>query len=81
MKLKYAELHTPLFMGGINYGTKLSSNMRSTEAELTYIHEEGLLVIKHNDNEGLIPISNVAVMLKNNPNEKVAPKAFGKAKV
>lgn len=62
MKLEFAELHAPLFLGGKNHGMKLFSE-RPGDPDLNVIYNEELRVpllqIKHNGKTGELPISNV----------------------
>jgi len=59
LKISYAELHTGLFLGGTNFGTKLDSSKR-TDLKMTYDKEEKELVIEWNGKTAFLPSTSVA---------------------
>lgn len=61
LKLTFAELHTPLFLGGKNLGLKLS-NTPLTNLDLVYDQIEKELWVTYNGKIGIIPTSNVVSM-------------------
>lgn len=61
IKLSFAELHTPLFLGGKNFGLKLISK-NTTDPDLTYDQSEKELWVEHNKKIAIIPCSNVVSM-------------------
>jgi len=63
IKLKWAEVHTPLFVAGCNLGQKLDPHKR-TGLKLLLDKEENLLEVHWNQEIGYVPLSNVAVMIK-----------------
>lgn len=65
--IKFAEVHTPLFMGGVNHGVKLEKDKRGMKLVYDREHEE--LYIFHAGNIGIIPKGNVAIMVPTNPLE------------
>jgi hypothetical protein len=61
LELEFAELHTPLFLGGKNFGLKLHS-VKPGDPELIYDQSEKELHVTHNKKMAIIPISNVVSM-------------------
>src|SRR5271165_1106186 len=61
INLVFAELHTPLFLGGRNFGLKLD-NVKFNGLELVYDQTEKELWITHNKKTAIIPTSNVVSM-------------------
>jgi hypothetical protein len=78
MKVKYVELHTPLFLGNKNFGLKITA---TTGLELTYDRAEKELCVKWGGQTAYLPSTSVSSY---QPGEAVvAPKtvqvASGKA--
>lgn len=69
IELKFAELHIPLFLAGINFGTKLDTVKRPIK--LIYDRKEKEMIIFHNGIVGIIPASNLATMTPVNPAELI----------
>lgn len=61
INLCFAELHTPLFLGGRNFGLKLDNN-KFTGLELVYDQTEKELWITNGGKTAIIPTSNVVSM-------------------
>lgn len=61
IKLKYAELHTALFLAGTNLGLKLDPRQRSG-LEIEYDRTEKELWVHWNGGFALVPSTNVASM-------------------
>jgi hypothetical protein len=63
--LSYAELHSVLFLGGVNHGLKLGDVYKKGH-ELIYDRAEKELIVrfsdKKGDHEAIIPLTNVASM-------------------
>ena len=57
-----AELHNPLFLGGVNWGNKLLKRQAKGTLELTYDRKEKELIVKFNKFTAIIPNSNVSSM-------------------
>ncbi len=63
IKLEFAELCTPLFLGGRNFGLKLdNTNNKFPGLDLAYDQTEKELWITHNQKTAIIPTSNVVSM-------------------
>jgi hypothetical protein len=62
INLNFAELHTPLFLGGTNWGVKLYTHQAKGHLVLTYDREEKELLIRHKNDISIIPTSNVVSM-------------------
>ena len=81
IKLKWAEVHTPLFVAGCNLGCKLDPHKRNG-LKLFFDKEENLLEVHWNQEIGYVPMSNVAVMIKTpdlpEPKPVPAPAPIGK---
>lgn len=60
LKLTFCELHTPLFMAGKNFGTKLDPT-KLPGLTLTYDRSEKEVIVEYNRQVGIVPTSNVAV--------------------
>lgn len=60
--LKFAELQTPLFLAGTNFGVKLDTSKR-TELKLVYDRTEKELMICYKGEISFQPTSNVANMV------------------
>ena len=63
MKIKWAELHTPLFLGGTNLQSKLDPHKR-TGLEMEYDRSEKELIVRWNGETAIIPTTNVASMIE-----------------
>lgn len=61
LELEFVELHTPLFFGGINFGTKLDPTKRTT-MRLVYDRTEKELWVYNKDKYTIVPRENVANM-------------------
>lgn len=61
INLEFAELHTPLFLGGRNFGLKLDNN-KFSGLNLVYDQTEKELWITHNNKTAIVPTSNVVSM-------------------
>lgn len=61
INLEFAELHTPLFLGGRNFGLKLDK-VRFGGLVIIYDQTEKELWVTHNDKTAIIPTSNVVSM-------------------
>jgi hypothetical protein len=61
IELEFAELHTPLFLGGKNFGLKLMATPQ-TKIELIYDRAEKELWVNFNGKTAVIPTSNVVSM-------------------
>lgn len=70
IKLKFAELHTPLFLAGTNFGVKLDNVRRPID--LIYDRKEKELILHYNGQIAIIPASNVATMTPTHPGEMAA---------
>lgn len=62
IELKFAELHTPLFLKGKNHQMKLYSGEKHPETRLFYEREEKELHVYFHDEVAIVPCSNVASM-------------------
>ena len=62
MKIKFAELHSPLFFGSRNFSTKLDV-VRYAGLRLDYDRKEKELIAVYNNQMAIIPSSNVASMV------------------
>lgn len=66
--LKFAELHNPLFLAGMNFGTKLDpSNSKYAQMKLAYDRTEKELLVTWGKDIGIIPSSNIACMVEGVP--------------
>jgi hypothetical protein len=63
MNLKFVELHTPLFLGGINFQTKLDVS-RKDGLKLKYDDYNKWVVVEYNGHKGYLPLSSVSVMVE-----------------
>lgn len=61
IELEFAELHSPLFLGGRNLGMKLDGK-RYAGIGLSYDRVEKELVVDWNDKQAIVPTSNVVSM-------------------
>lgn len=59
MKVVYCDLHSPLFLAGKNFGTKLNPDQVSG-LEMVFDKEFQAVIVKYNKKECLIPLANVA---------------------
>jgi hypothetical protein len=62
MKLDYVEVHTPLFLNGINLGTKLDPRKRAT-LKLTYNADDKFLTVYVGEAFGLVPKENIVILI------------------
>lgn len=63
IELTFAELHTPLFLGGTNWQLKLDiKNTAKGKLSLAYDRENHELIVKANGHIAIIPTSNVVSM-------------------
>jgi len=60
IELKFAELQTPLFLAGINFGVKLDIGRRPIR--LLYDKTDNILLLNHKTDWAIIPLGNVASM-------------------
>ncbi len=61
VELEFAELHSPLFIGGKNHQMKLVAGER-TDLKLVYDRAEKELLVTWKDAHAIVPLSNVASM-------------------
>lgn len=74
INLKYAELHNPLFLCGMNCGTKLDlSNSKYAAMKLVYDRAEKELLVHWREEIGIIPSSNISAMIEGEAKLKAAP--------
>lgn len=66
LEVTFCELHTPLFMGGTNFGTKLDPTKRQGLV-LTYDRDEKELIIEYKGIVSLVPSANAANMVLADP--------------
>lgn len=75
LELKFAELHSPLFLAGKNFGLKLDHG-KHRGIKLEYDRDHRELVVTWNDGKGehqaIVPTTNVACMWPGSPDVKVA---------
>jgi len=64
--IKSAELHTPLFLSGVNLGLKLDPARRDA-LELMFDRKEALLIVTFNEATAIIPAANVVSMVPADP--------------
>lgn len=62
MEMSFVELHTPLFLGGVNWGVKLYERCAKGTLKLDYDREHHELVISFQKFKCLVPSSNIASM-------------------
>ena len=62
IKLKWVELHTPMFLGGINYGLKLDCSKRQN-LQMLYNRDKQEVIIFVAGNLAILPMSTVAIMV------------------
>lgn len=64
VNLVFAEVHTPLFLAGTNWGMKLSLGhcAKGNIDELAYDREHGELLVKSKGMVAIVPSSNVVAM-------------------
>jgi hypothetical protein len=62
IQLQFAELHTPLFLAGKNFGYKLSTKLAGLQ--LAYDRDEKELLVTYNDKTAIVPWSNVSAMVE-----------------
>lgn len=60
--LTFAELHTPLFLNGVNWNLKLFEKSAKGHLELVYDRAEKELLVTHDKHVAIIPSSNVVTM-------------------
>lgn len=66
----YADLHTPLFMAGVNFGTKLDPTKRtSPHLKLQWDDDNRRLVVVYNGKVCFIPEANIASAQPENPKD------------
>lgn len=75
LPIKYAELHTALFLGGTNLGLKLitSGLGRRTGLSLSYDRANKELLATFNNATAIIPTTNVASMVVGDSTEEASP--------
>ena len=61
MELEFVELQTPLFLGGKNFGLKLSKE-KFSGLDLFYDQENREVWVTFNTKAAIVPVSNVASM-------------------
>ncbi len=66
MQLEFCEVHAPLFLAGTNLGLKLDPAKRAG-LELTYSREYEELEVKWNGKTGIVPVTNIAIMVPGKP--------------
>lgn len=62
MKMSFVELHTPLFLGGVNWGVKLYEKNGKGSLTLDYDREYKELIVKYSQWACIIPSTNIASM-------------------
>jgi hypothetical protein len=70
--VKFAELHSPLFLGGTNLQLKLDPTRR-TGITMQYDRTEKELLVTWNNETAIVPVSNVASMVLGEVKAKGAP--------
>jgi len=70
MELKFCEVHTSLFIAGTNLGLKLDPARRSG-LKLFLNEETKRLEVEWNGEKGLVPETNVVVMIPGKPGKAV----------
>jgi hypothetical protein len=75
LNIRFAELHSPLFLGGTNLQLKLDPKNR-IGLILTYDRTEKELIVQWNDHVALIPNSNVSSMTLEDPADIGLGKTF-----
>lgn len=66
IELKFCEVHTAVFIAGCNLGLKLDPGRRGG-LKLTYHRKYNELEVKWNGETGIVPITNVVVMVPGEP--------------
>lgn len=69
IKLRFAELHNPLFFAGRNWGTKLDPGVKA-ELSIFYDREQKELIVKTGDRECFLPYSSVQSMEAGEPEKR-----------
>jgi hypothetical protein len=72
LELKFAELHSPLFLAGCNLSVKLDP-ARRVGLELNYIRKFGELHVKWNGETAMVPVTNIVSMVAGSPKFKADP--------
>lgn len=63
IELDYAEFHIPIFLAGVNWGTKLFKKQAKGELKLVYDRQQKEVIVHYGTKYVIIPTaSNVAVM-------------------
>lgn len=74
IELKFAEVHSPLFIAGRNLGLKLDPMFGKTVGcHLEYHREFGEVHIAIDGEKGIIPVTNVICMVPGTPKARIAP--------
>lgn len=86
ISMKFAELHTPLFLAKKNLGTRLDREKHGMHSlKLVYDRAEKELLVTWNDETAIIPTTNVVSMIEGTPlahlNAVQAPKGKIEAQV
>lgn len=76
IELTFAELHSPLFLGGTNHGMKLGDAYKKGHVLVYDRAEKELVVTDAKGNEAIIPLTNVACMW---PRKEAKPISIEKA--
>lgn len=70
LTLEFAELHTPLFLGGKNHGLKLMSK-KVGDPLLVHDDKKDKLYVLHGGFLAIIPVSNVVSMTPKEPGDLI----------
>ena len=70
-KIKFAEVHNPLFLAGKSFGTKLDPG-KLAGLSLEYDPENRWLIVHWDKETGFVPLSNVACMVEGVVEKKAA---------
>lgn len=65
VELKFAELQTPLFLEGVNHGTKIDPARKGVK--LLWDQDQDKLIILFKGKAAIVPMGNVASMTPENP--------------
>lgn len=63
MKLKQITLHTSLYFAGVTWGDKLPNPTKPSGMTMEYDGKASAILIRYKGETGLIPFSNVGVMV------------------
>lgn len=63
-EVKFATLHTTLFLGGVNFGLKLDTAFRQGALSMIYDRDDQELLVNFGKYQAIVPITNVATMIE-----------------